>query len=72
MATFNTGVTDYHLSERIAGYMRRRFRHLALDPDFPRPALPLDIPSHGCIGMNQLVSVLVKAYKNRSRFIAWL
>jgi len=72
MATFNTGVTDYHLSERIAGYMCWRFRHLPLDPDFPWPALPLDIPSHGCIGMNQLVSVLVKAYKNRSKFIAWL
>ena len=45
-----------------------QFHHLTLDPEFPCPPIPLDIPSHGSIGMNQMVSILVKAYQTPSMF----
>ena len=48
--------------------MCHQFCHLALDPKVPCPLIPLDIPSHGSIGMNQMVSVLVKAYQTPSMF----
>ena len=49
-------------------YMHHQFHHLTLDPKFPHPPIPLDIPSHGSIRMNQMVSVLVKAYQTPSMF----
>ena len=54
--------------KKMATYMHDQFCHLALDPEFPCPPIPLDIPSHGSIRMNQMVSVLVKAYQTPSMF----
>ena len=68
MATNAGYLTDHHPSEKMVTYMHHQFHHLTLDPEFPCPPIPLDIPSHGSIRMNQMVSILVKAYQTPSMF----
>ena len=61
--------TNYLLSNKVAGYMRRRFCYDAFPGCLPNSPLPLfDVSIEGNMAMLQLVSTLVEAYSNPGKW----
>ncbi|KAL4075501.1 hypothetical protein J3A83DRAFT_4186389 [Scleroderma citrinum] len=66
MATPIYTPTNYGLSEKVAAYICKHFGYEAFPSTTLAPVLCLDLPVHASVGMDQMVSTLVKAYHNPS------
>jgi len=66
-------LTNYELSQRVAGYMQWHFCSLAFPDLLPvAPPIPLDLPVDLSVGMHQMVATLVTAYQNRGMYFQYL
>ncbi|KAL4078644.1 hypothetical protein V8B97DRAFT_1865340 [Scleroderma yunnanense] len=62
MATPIHTPTNYELSEKMVAHMCKHFCYEMFPGTSPAPPPLLDLPVHGSVGMDQMVSTLVQTY----------